>query len=59
MTCGLAVGEAVAAWMRGEDVPWLPRRGVAPDRTLFRRWAVRPQGDLHHTSLVDAVTAPA
>ena len=59
VTCGLAAGEAVAAWLVGEAVPWLPQRGVAPDRPLFRRWAVRPQGDLHHTALVDAVTAPA
>jgi D-arginine dehydrogenase len=59
VTCSLAVGEAVASWMTGAAVSWLPQRGVAPDRPFFRRWAVRPQGDLHHTELVDACTAPA
>lgn len=58
VTCSLAVGEAVAGWIRGADVPWLPRRGVAPDRPMFRRWAIRPEGDLHRTRLVDAVVPP-
>lgn len=58
VTCSLAVGEAVAAWLEGETLDWLPQRGVAPDRPFFRRWAIRPQGSLHHTRLVDAVCAP-
>ena len=43
--------------IRGADVPWLPRRGVAPDRPCSP-WAIRLEGDLHRTRLVDAVVPP-
>ncbi|MCB9763495.1 MAG: FAD-binding oxidoreductase [Alphaproteobacteria bacterium] len=54
VTCSVAVGEAVAAWMRGHETPWLHRAGVAPGRPLASRWLIRPDGDLHHGRLVTA-----
>jgi len=32
VTCAFAVGEAVATWIDGRDVPWLARREVDPGR---------------------------
>jgi len=46
VSCGLAAGEAVAAWMCGVDVPTLRPRGVSPGRPMLGRWMVRPDGDL-------------
>lgn len=54
VTCSVGVGEAVAAWMRGQDTPWMHRDGVAPDRPHLRRWPIRPLGDIHRVKLVSA-----
>ena len=40
VTCSLGIGEALGAWMRGEDVPWLRPQGVSPGRALLSRWPV-------------------
>ncbi len=58
VTCSLGVGEAVAAWLCGEDLAWIDRRGVAPHRRYDRKWAVRPTGDLHNTRLVPSELPP-
>ncbi|TNE86309.1 MAG: FAD-binding oxidoreductase [Deltaproteobacteria bacterium] len=52
VTCSLAVGEAVAGWLCGEQVPWLDREAVSPGRRTLRRWAIRPTGDLAGSKLV-------
>ncbi len=57
VSCGLAAGEAVAAWMQGDETPWLRRDDVRPDRPELRRWAVRYNGDLARARLV-AVPRP-
>ena len=54
VSCSVGVGECVAAWMRGEDTPWMHRAGVAPDRPHLRRWPIRPLGDIHRVKLVSA-----
>lgn len=46
VSCGLAAGEAVAAWMDGDEAPALRPRGVSPGRPMLGRWMVRPTGDL-------------
>lgn len=53
VTCSPAAGEAVAAWLMGEPVPWLRASAVSPGRASFRRWPIRPDGDLRHTLLID------
>ena len=53
VTCGLAAGEAVAAWLTGESVPHLLHRAeVSAGRRFFSRWPVRPDGDLLRARLV-------
>lgn len=53
VTCGLAAGEAVAAWLGGASVPFLSDPpAVSPGRRFFRRWPIRPTGDLARTRLV-------
>ncbi len=53
VTCGLAAGEAVAAWISGGTVPFLrDPPSVSPGRSFFRRWPIRPAGDIAHTRLV-------
>ena len=54
VTCSIGVGEVVAAWMRGEETPWMHRAGVAPDRPHLRRWPIRPLGDIHRVKLISA-----
>ncbi|HCH66072.1 MAG TPA: hypothetical protein DFR83_24935, partial [Deltaproteobacteria bacterium] len=52
-TCGLAAGEAVAAWILGESVPFLrDPPAVSPGRSFFRRWPIRPAGDIARMRLV-------
>ncbi len=46
VSCGLAAGEAVAAWMCGDEVDTLRPRGVSPGRPMLGRWLIRPGGDL-------------
>lgn len=58
VTCNYAVGEAVATWLRGEEVPWLHRDDVRPGRHLLRRFPIRPSGALHRPRLVDARRSP-
>lgn len=53
VTCSFAVGEAVAAWMRGSSVDWLRPRGVSPGRPFLRRWPIRPTGDLGASRLIE------
>ena len=45
VTCGYAVGEALAAWMRGQDTPWLRPGAVSPGRPLAARFPILPRGD--------------
>lgn len=53
VTCGLAAGEAVAAWMTGDTVDFLQDPpAVSPGRRFFRRWPIRPVGDLARMQLV-------
>lgn len=53
VTCGLAAGEAVAAWLTDRSVPYLQHRGeVSAGRRFFSRWPVRPDGDLLRARLV-------
>ena len=53
VTCGLAAGEAVAAWMTGGTVPFLlDPPAVSPGRSFFRRWPIRPMGDIARMRLV-------
>lgn len=54
VTCSMAVGEAVAGWMLGDEVPWLHRAGVSPGRPLASRWMIRPDGELYRGRLVAA-----
>ncbi|MEC7948510.1 MAG: FAD-binding oxidoreductase [Myxococcota bacterium] len=58
VTCSIGVGECVAAWMRGDDTPWVHRPGVAPNRPHLRRWPIRPLGDIHRVRLVSATPPP-
>jgi len=53
VTCSIAVGEALAAWMRGKAVDWLRPQGVSPSRALLSRWPVRTDGDVHGSTLMD------
>lgn len=50
-TC-FAVGECVATWLTGGEVPYLRPRGVSPGRDFPRRWAIRPDGSLSGSELV-------
>lgn len=53
VTAHLAVGEAVAASLRGEGLPGLRAQDVGPGRVMPRRWVIRPVGT-HHGSRVIA-----
>ncbi|NOY25285.1 MAG: FAD-binding oxidoreductase [Oligoflexia bacterium] len=44
VTTHLAVGEAVATWMRGGALPWLRQEDVSPSRSYPHRWVIRPLG---------------
>jgi glycine/D-amino acid oxidase-like deaminating enzyme len=46
VSCGLAAGEAVAAWLLEGSVDWISPRGVSPRRPMLQRWMIRPTGDL-------------
>ncbi len=59
ITCGHAAGEAVAAWMRDEETPWLARDGVDPGRHYLGRWPIRVRGDLDSSRLIDTAAAQA
>ncbi|MCK6523767.1 FAD-binding oxidoreductase [Myxococcota bacterium] len=49
-----AVGEAVGAWMRGEETPWLPRRAVSPGRPFATRFLIHPSGETWSGQLISA-----
>jgi len=53
VSCALAAGEVVAAWMQGSSVGYLRPRGVSPGRPPLRRFMVRPTGDLARAVPVD------
>lgn len=53
VTCSLAIGECVAAWMNDQTVPWIKARPVSPGRPQLRRWPIRPDGTLSGAVLVD------
>lgn len=55
VTCSLAVGEVLAAWMAGQTVPWFDEQGVRPSRRYPGRWPIRPSGALHRPRLVSSV----
>ncbi len=52
VTCSYAVGEAVAAWLQSEELPWLDAAPVSPARAFPRRWAIRPTGDVGAARLI-------
>jgi len=54
VTCSLAVGEVVAAWMVGDEVDWFEAHGVSPGRRFPGRWPIRPTGELHRPRLIGA-----
>ena len=50
-TCS-AVGEVVATWLRGGDVPWLRADDVSPNRLFPGRWPIRPDGTAQRARLI-------
>lgn len=52
VTCSYAVGEVIAAWMRGESLDWFDAAGVSPGRRFLSRWPIRPTGQLHRPKLI-------
>jgi len=52
VTCGIAAGEAVAAWMQGQTIDWLDPEGVSPSRRYLSRWPIRPTGALSRPRLI-------
>ena len=58
VTCSYAVGEAVAAWLRGEAVPWFDAAPVSPARAWLGRWLIRPTGDRNAPQLVSTPRRP-
>ena len=57
VTCSLAIGECVAAWMNEQIVPWIKARPVSPGRPQLSRWPIRPNGTLDGAMLVDTPKA--
>jgi D-arginine dehydrogenase len=51
VTCSFGVGEVLAAWMQGQETPWLRAAAVNPARPQASRWLIRPEGDLHKARL--------
>jgi len=59
VTCGLAAGEAVAAWLEGRTVPHLrDPSAVSAGRRFFSRWPVRPDGDLLRARVIGVPQLP-
>lgn len=54
LTCAPAVGEVLAAALRGDSLPWLDAGPVAPGRPALRRFPIRPTGALSSLRLVSA-----
>ncbi|MFT4977625.1 MAG: D-arginine dehydrogenase [Myxococcota bacterium] len=55
VTCSLATGEVLAAWMQGETLDWFEKHGVSPGRRFPGRWPIRPSGELHRPRLIAAL----
>jgi glycine/D-amino acid oxidase-like deaminating enzyme len=47
-----AAGEAVAAWLCGEETAWLKRELVSPNRKHLGKWPIRPDGEAAHAVLI-------
>lgn len=58
VTCGAGVGETLAAWMSGQNTPWLPRSAVSPNRFLARWWPVREDGSVLGSRITSAKVPP-
>jgi D-arginine dehydrogenase len=54
LSCSPAVGEAVASWIQGLPVPWLPSDLVHPGRSFLQQWPIRPDGDHHGSVMIHA-----
>lgn len=54
VTCAYGVGEVVAAWMQGQETPWLRPSAVSPARAMLRRWPIRPHGDISSSKMIRA-----
>ncbi len=54
VTCCYGVGEALAAWIRGQPTPWLRPSAVSPGRAFLRRWPIRPRGDIRRSRMASA-----
>lgn len=54
LTCGYAAAEAVATWMGGGAVPWLPPGIVSPGRRHLARFPIRPTGEHDRARLISA-----
>ena len=48
----VGVGEAITAWISGQDTPWLNRSSVAPHRPQLKRWPIYPDGDPSRARLI-------
>ena len=53
LSSSIGVGEALQAWMNGEDTPWLDASGLRPARPQLRRWPILPTGDPQRARLID------
>lgn len=53
----IGVGEAVAAWLAGEETSWLDPASVNPARPQLRRWPIYPDGDPSRAKLI-SVSSP-
>jgi len=59
LSCSVGVGEALAAWIQGQETGWLDARMVSPSRPTSSRWLMRPSGQIHEGRLIPASTGPA
>ncbi len=55
VTCSYGVGEVLAAWMQGQETPWLRPEAVSPARPQASRWLIRTEGDLHRARLASSM----
>jgi glycine/D-amino acid oxidase-like deaminating enzyme len=59
LSCSIGVGQALSAWIQGEDTPWLDPRMVSPNRPMASKWLMRPSGHIHEGALIDGATGPS
>jgi D-arginine dehydrogenase len=50
----IGVGEFIAAEIQGQDVAWLGRDSVIPNRPQLSRWPIRPDGDPQRAKLLSS-----